>query len=286
MRRRHRHAVLLAVAFAASASARVAASGHGPLFGAATPVLGKGGWSFDAAVMGRSTNDALAQTLRSLIGFGITEDIQISASVPYDFGTHPALAGGRMMAMMSSNREFEMLGGWRVHTRPVGIGGRVETTVFGGWTTPIGGEDHGRRLTPSLSLSAVTGLASRAHYFWAGAGHQRYLDDEGTRPSSVTSYSVVYGYRPPAWQLEYPKPDVRLFVEVVGERIGRTRVNGTDDRDSGGTAVFAGPSVLALYKAYAFAAGVQLPVHRAMRPGEPDERFRFGVDVAWFFWLK
>ncbi|HJR61187.1 MAG TPA: hypothetical protein VJ813_17375 [Vicinamibacterales bacterium] len=268
------------------ASTSAIASGHGPLFGAATPVLGKGGWSLDAALMGRRTDDGTAQTLRTMIGFGITQDLQISASLPFDIGTHPRLPGGRMMASMSSNREFEVLGAWRAHTRPVGIGGRFETTVFGGLTTPLGDDHHGGPLSPSFSLSAASGLASRAHYFWLGAGHQRYLDDEGFRPSHVTSASVVYGYRPPAWRVDYPKPDVRLFVEVVGERLGRARISGADASASGGTAVFAGPSVLALYKAYALEAGVQFPLYRNMRPGEPEERLRFGVNVAYFFWTK
>jgi hypothetical protein len=34
-----------------------AASGHGPLFGAATPTLGRGGWSIDQAWTLRAGND-------------------------------------------------------------------------------------------------------------------------------------------------------------------------------------------------------------------------------------
>src|SRR5207253_9168409 len=50
-----------------AASSRVSASGHGPVFGGATPTLGKGGWQFDQAYMGRSTEDVVEQTLRSMI---------------------------------------------------------------------------------------------------------------------------------------------------------------------------------------------------------------------------
>jgi hypothetical protein len=286
MRSRRSHGLPLAAVALLLVSAPAAASGHGPLFGGATPVLGRGAWSFDAALMGRRADETVAQTFRTMIGFGITEDIQLSASLPFDLGTHPPLPGGRMMAMMSSNRELEVLGAWRMHSRPIGIGGRFETTVFGGLTTPLGEDHHGRPLSPSLAVSAASGFASRAHYFWLGAGHQRYLDDEGFRSSHVSSLSIVYGYRPPAWQLDYPKPDVRVFVEVVGERLGRARVAGVDDIASGGHALFAGPSVLALYKAYGVAAGIQFPVYREMRPGEPDERLRFGINFAYFFWVK
>src|SRR4051812_48084664 len=51
----------------------VFASGHGPVFGAATPTLGKGGWQFDQAWMARTTEEAVEQTLRSMISFGVTE---------------------------------------------------------------------------------------------------------------------------------------------------------------------------------------------------------------------
>jgi hypothetical protein len=264
----------------------IAAAGHGPLFGAATPVLGRGGWSFDTALMGRGTEEAIAQTLRSMITFGVTEHLQISGSLPFDIGTHPRLPGGRMMASMSSNRDLEVLVGWRVHTKPVGIGGRFETTVFGGWTAPMGESHHGIASAPSFSFTATSGLASRAHYFWVGGAVQRYLTPDEGRPGHVASYSVVYGYRPPAWQVDYPKPDVRLFVEVVGERVGRTRSFGVELPDSGGSAIFAGPSLLALYKAYGLEAGIQFPVYRAMRSLEPHERFRFGVNFAYFFWTK
>ena len=268
-----------------TASVPLDASGHGPLFGAATPVLGRGGWSFDAALMGRSTEDAIAQTLRALISFGVTENLQLSVSLPLEFGTHPPMPGGRMMAMMSHGNDVELLAGWRFHTRPVGIGGRFESTVFAGWTHPLDAGSNIHEMTPSFSVNAVTGYASRAHYFWVGAGHQQFLERDGSRPSNVTSYSVVYGYRPPAWRLDYPKPDVRIFGELVGERIGYAKHFGFEYPFSGGTTVFAGPSVLALYKEYALEAGVLFPLYRNMAIGERDEHLRFGVNFAYFFWL-
>ena len=277
-------AIALVCLFASPGTA--SPSGHGPLFGGATPVLGKGGWGFDAAWMARSSEDAFAQTLRTMISFGVTEDIQVSGSVPFDIGTHPPLPGTRMMAMMSSQRELELLGGWRVHTRPVGVGGRFETTVYAGMTYPVADGSGLHELTPSVQVSAATGIASRGHYFWVGGGHQQYLVRDAGRPSNVTSYSVVYGYRPPSWRLEYPKPDVRVFAELVGERISQARDHGVENAFSGGSAVFVGPTVLALYKAYGLEAGVLFPIYRRMRIGERREHLRVGVNFAYFFWTR
>lgn len=285
---RHLGSTVRAVVFlmaVCAGGAPVFASGHGPLFGAATPVLGKGGWSFDAALMGRSTEDAIAQSLRAMISFGVTENLQLSASLPLEIGTHPPMPGARMMAMMSHGNDLEVLAGWRFHTRPIGIGGRFESTVFVGGTYPLDRGSNIHSMTPAISVTAVTGYASRAHYFWIGAGRQQYLERDGGRPSHVSSASVVYGYRPAAWRLDYPKPDVRIFGELVAERIGQARHFGVEDRFSGGSTVFAGPSVLALYKAYGVEAGVLFPVYRKMEISERKEHFRFGINVAYFFWL-
>ena len=63
------------------------ASGHGPVFGAATPTLGKGGWSFDQALNGQAMDGSgdTSALLRSMISFGITEKLQIS-----QLTAHPA----------------------------------------------------------------------------------------------------------------------------------------------------------------------------------------------------
>lgn len=278
-----RMCLLLVVACAGTTPLQ--ASGHGPLFGAATPVLGRGGWSFDAALVGRSTEDAIAQSLRAMISFGVTENLQLSASLPLEIGTHPPMPGARVTSMMSHGNDVEVTAGWRFHSRPVGIGGRFESTVFVGWMHPLDEGSNIHEMTPSFSVTAVTGYASRAHYFWVGAGHQRFLERDGSRPSNLTSYSLVYGYRPPAWRLDYPKPDVRIFGELVAERIGQARHFGIDYQFSGGTTVFAGPSVLALYKEYGLEAGVLFPLYRNMKIGERKEHLRFGVNFAYFFWL-
>ena len=192
------------------------ASGHGPVFGAATPTLGKGGWSFDQVWMGRTSDapDTNDQLLRTMISFGVTKDFQVSASLPIALASSSQMPLGRMMAMMSANREVEALAGWRFHGRPVGEGGRFESTAYFGATVPLESERAGVRTAPSVYTSAATGYASRAHYFWIGGGYQKHTTDSGDRLGDVKSYSVVYGYRPPALRLDYPKPDFRFFVEI------------------------------------------------------------------------
>ena len=284
----HRQVVVAMLLVGASLPRAALASGHGPVFGAATPTLGKGGWSFDQVWMGRTGDapDTTDQMLRSMISFGVTKDFQISASLPIGLTTSSHMPMGRMMAMMSGNEEFEALGGWRFHGRPVGEGGRFESTVYFGATVPLESERAGIRTAPSAYTSIATGYASRAHYFWVGGGYQKHGSDSGDRLGDVKSYSVVYGYRPRALRLDYPKPDLRFFVESVGEITGRARHGGSAMSDTGGHVLMVGPTALLLYKAYGIEGGMLFPVYQRTNGAQPAERFRFGVNVSYFFWLK
>ena len=277
---------LAAVMVVVLSTSTLHASGHGPVFGGATPTLGKGAWSFDQAWMGQVMRGTTKQEqlLRSMLSLGITEKVQISASVPIPLGSSGMMPAGRMMAMMPGTRDFEALVGWRFHSRPVGIGARIETTVYVGGLVPLDSSRGGVATGPGAFVSIASGYASREHYFWLGASHQRHAERSGDRAGAVTSYSVVYGYRPPAWRLEYPKPDLRFFVEAVADKTERMQHGGRVMPDSGGEVVLIGPSMLLLYKAYAIEGGVLFPVYQRTNGTQPEERFRFGVNVAYFFW--
>jgi hypothetical protein len=268
--------------------AAAAAAGHGPLFGGATPTLGKRGWQLDQVWMGRvgERGGDDEHMLRTMISFGITEDLQISASMPIPLQTSVYMPMGRMMSLMSSEREFESIVSWRFHRRPTTGGGRLESTVIGGFTVPLQKfAPDGMLTAPSFNVGAATGYASRAHYVWVAGGYQRRTENDGNRMGDVRYVSAVYGYRPPFLRLDYPKPDLRFFVEAVGEHTEMARHFGFDLLYTGSRAVFAGPTALLLYKAYALQAGVLLPVYQRTN-GLPNEQFRFGVNVSYFFWFK
>ena len=261
------------------------ASGHGPVFGAATPTLGKGGWSFDQAWMGQ-VMDGPAETgalLRSMLTFGITEKLQISGSLPVPLSDASAMPAGRMMAMMSGNSDFESILGWRFQTRPVGEGARLESTVYVGGLLPLDSTRADVATSPAGLVSLTSGYASRSHYVWGGATFVRHAERQSDRLGTVSSFSVVYGYRPPAWRKDYPKPDLRFFVEATGDITG-TSLHGGQSMETGGRVALVGPTMLLLYKAYALEGGVQFPVYQRNRTMQPDERIRFGLNFTYFFW--
>jgi hypothetical protein len=263
----------------------VDASGHGPVFGAATPTLGRGGWSFDQAWMGQPMDGAdTSALLRSMISVGITEKLQISGSLPIPLSGGEAMPSGRMTAMMSGNPDFESLLGWRFQTRPVGEGARLESTVYVGGLLPFDSQRGGVATSPAGLISLSSGYASRSHYVWVGATYVHHVERTGDQLGSVTSFSLVYGYRPPAWRKDYPKPDLRFFVEAAGDITGTADHNGETMTDTGGRIALVGPTMLLLYKAYAIEGGVLFPVYQQNRPMQPDERFRFALNFTYFFW--
>ena len=264
-----------------------AASGHGPVFGGATPTLGKGGWSFDQAWMGmRDQTGDHDQMLRSMLGRGITENLQVTISLPIALSSSRGMPMGRMTAMMSNRREMEGIVGWRFHRRDVGEGGRFESTAYVGGAVPLQSQRAGMRTAPSLYAAVATGYASRSHYFWVGGSYQRSMEDAGDRLGDVKSYSVVYGYRPKALRLDYPKPDLRFFVETVGELTGKPRHGAQTMPDMGGHVILTGPTTLLLYKAYGISGGVLFPIYQKTNGNQPRERYRFAVNASYFFWGK
>lgn len=261
----------------------VMASGHGPVFGAATPTLGRGGWSLDQAWTMRFGDDAQReQMLKTMVTFGITEVWQVSGSVPLAVSSS-ALPGARMMSAMSSDQEFEALVGYRFQRRPVGVGGRQESTVYVGGTAPMESARGGIGAGASVVVSAATGYASRVHYVWLGGGLQHYAVRHGDQLGASRTLTAVYGYRPAMFRADAGKPDLRFFAEATFEDRGADRAGDQVQRPAART-VFIGPTSLLVYKAIAIEAGLHLPIYQ--REGGVKERARLAVNVSYFFWLK
>jgi hypothetical protein len=262
----------------------VAASGHGPVFGGATPTLGRGGWSVDEAWTGRfcAADEPSDQMLRTMLSYGATENVQLSVSVPVPVSTG-TLPSARMMSVMSSTAELEGIAGWRFQRRDVGIGGRQESTLYVGGTAPLTHDVNGTALGPSLYVSAATGYASRAQYVWASGGVQQYATRDGGRVGGSRFASIVYGYRPAVLRLEHPKPDLRFFVEGTYEH--RDVDTPHAPLSSASSTLFVGPTFLLLYRGYGLSGGVQFPAFSDVSDNVAHERVRIAMNASYFFWL-
>lgn len=276
-------ALLLAAALALLPKP-AAASGHGPVFGLATPTNPRGGWSFDTSFMGRG-GAGFGAMFRPSLGYGVTENLKVSVAAPVVFHAEPFVPS-RVSAFTSMSGDVEGLAIWRFHRQDTGVGSRFESAAVGGVLVP-GPQDGGGILKglhsgPGALIGGVTGIASRSHYAWGGATYQRYVPSDGDRRPDLLFYSLAYAYRPPSWRTDSGW-DWRIFGELTGERSGSIDRAGLKLPGSDSHQVFLGPTTLGVYKNYAVSAGVQFPVYRDASPLYPHERVRFAVNFACFF---
>ncbi len=261
-------------------------SGHGPVFGMTTPTNVRGGWSLDLGLMGQVGARDTGVMSRAMLGYGITQDVQLSVSVPYVFSSS-AMVPARMSAMMPGSADLEAIGSYRFHRQGTRIGTRVESTAYAGVIVPGPQRPAGMmgelRKAPGVYTAVSSGMASRSHYIWGGIGNVHFAEKRGDQRSNVVTYSAVWGYRPPAWQKEYPHWDWRVFAELTGDRPGTMRRAGNAMPGTEGHQVFFGPTALGIYKNYAIEGGVQWPLYRNVGPALQRERFRFAVNFSYFF---
>src|SRR6476660_5827174 len=116
---------LLAAACALLYESILTASGHGPVFGLATPTSPKGGFSFDTNFMGRG-GAGYGTMFRAGLGYGVTENLKVSVSAPLLFKAEP-FAASRFSAFTPMGGDFEAIAIWRFHRQDTGIGSRFET---------------------------------------------------------------------------------------------------------------------------------------------------------------
>ena len=113
--------------------------------------------------------------IRPMLSYGVTEDLQVSASLPVPLETDSSVPGARAFTRMPASRDIEMMLGWRVQRRGTGVGARQETTIWLAADVPTDASRDGLETAPSLFGSVVTGYASRSIYFWLGGALERSL---------------------------------------------------------------------------------------------------------------
>ncbi|MCH7530907.1 MAG: hypothetical protein IIB36_03985 [Gemmatimonadetes bacterium] len=270
---------------AAPVAAPLTAQGHGPVYGLSTPTLGRGGWSLDVAGMGRFFDGGQTAMLRPMLSYGVTEDLQLSASLPLPVARDDDAPAVRAFIRMPASQDAEIMVGWRVQRRGTGVGTRQETTLWFAVDVPTDARRDGLETAPGLFGSVVTGYASRAVYVWLGGAYRRSLSagSDQHRAGDVTMGSLVVGYRPPSFRADYPHPDWRMFVEVVGERVGRDSVGGIRRSDSGGRQLYVALTLLGLYGSWGLAGGPAFPLYQSLNGNQRDDGVRLAVNASFWF---
>ncbi len=265
-----------------TADAAHAQGGHGPVFSLATPTLPQGAWQADVTLMSAARNDRALMS-RQTIRYGLTPDFQLNLSVPLPIERVPNPPNTRIGSMMGGIGGVEAMAIWRFHTQYLGVGKRFESSLLVSGIYSIQ-EQRGRvNLGPGVHVAAVTGYASRTVYAWGGGGYQHYFPANGDRIGDLFYLTATFAWRPPFFQHDFPKPDVRFFIESIAEFAGRSQMDGEAVPGSGGEKVFVGPSFLALYRQFGLGAGVLFPVYQNLNGTQQKEGPRFAVNLSYWF---
>ncbi len=235
---------------------RALANGHGPVYGLATPTLPEGSWSLDVGSRARlagTRSDNLS--VRPMVSYGLTSDVQLSASVPMPIYSRGPVDPVRMMALMPAQPDVEALVGWRFHHQ-AGLGSRFEARSTLGWITrsrarsqasvrrrqPWGSPGHGLRLALDLRLGwrALPAVA----------------DGLGRDPHRRSGHGIA-GARLPPFVPGSRRASCRLegIRRGVGEYTFPDEVQGQTVPGTGGTEVLVGPTVLGLFGAWGISGG-------------------------------
>lgn len=260
------------------------AEGHGPAFGLATPTLARGQWSSDTAAMRIDGDGGASTRFRQLLSFGATEDLQVNLAFPLgQTGGDAMLPLVRGGSMMGAAETVEVSLQWRFHRTAPAIGVRRESALFVGVSEPTDEVLGGIKPGTGYNMAAVTGYASRTTYWWFGGGLQGNASRDGAKLGNVYYASAVFGWRPPFFRQDYPKPDWRLFVESLYEKSERHRVDGQAMPDSGGEKLLVGPSVLGLYGHWGIEGGILWPASQSLHGAQPEENYRAKLVFTYWF---
>jgi len=263
----------------------VMAEWHGPAFSLATPTLAEKGWSSDIVAMSLNTDEGTAYMFREMIGYGINEDLQINLNFPLSEPINRLKdpPRSRIGMMMGGYTDVETSLMWRFHRQAPDIGTRYESTLLAGAGFPTDSRRGGVELSPYFNVAAVTGYASRVHYWWIGAGIERRFEKNDDRLGDLPYATFAYGYRPPFFQRDYPKPDWRVFLEGVAEFPQKDQINGATDPNSGGEKLMIGPSLLGLYGAWGVSGGVLFPAYQNLNGNQSEKNFRAKLVITYWF---
>lgn len=285
-RRLIRRLVLVAATLAAPASEGDAQSGHAPVYGLSTPTLPDRGWSVELTAMARLVGDRAATMFRPAVEYGITEDLQVSLSLPMPLYVEEGIRPVRMMGRMPATSDVEWTLAWRFHRQAPDVGARFESTAYLSFAYPTDAARAGVRTSPGFAAAVATGYASRSVYAWGGALYRRYMSPSGATADhlgDLAMYSLVAGYRPPFFRHDFPRPDWRLFVEAVGEYTEPDELAGQVVPNTGGHRLFVGPTLLGLYGAWGISGGPMFPVYHDLNGIGDRDRVRFVVNVSTWF---
>ena len=259
---------------------RVMASGHGPIFGLATPTNSQGEWSFDQGVFGRSTSVGSQASIRELVGYGFTPHLTLSFTLPVVVGD-TRLPPTRIQP----GDDFDSTLAWRFQHRATKVGTRIESTAFAGLVVPgpqsaFNGVANTSNV-PGFMVGAVTGEPLSAITCGLELRSRSSVNTTGTNDLmfSTTAWCMDIALRSGEGHRTNGTGD--SSGNLWASDLANSSKANTSVVDTQAHQVFLGPSALGIYRNYTVSFGAQFPIYRDVGAVWPKERVRFAVNFSY-----
>ncbi|MFQ5455511.1 MAG: transporter [Nitrospirota bacterium] len=248
---------------------------HEPIFSVGPETIYRGGLGIEAEIEHDRGDNKRETAVDYEIIFGITEDISLTARLPY-------IIEKRDNAKTSQGiGEAAFRGKYQVYKKDR-LGAQDKVALIYGLKIPTGDKDK----TPPL------GSGSFDHIFGISLGHEsttlygfatgRYLlnsssdnKDKGDR----VIIDIAFGFRP--WLRPYRSWDFVLLIENSYIVSYKDEINGIREKGSGGEELFSGPTFLWSIRNLMVKGGIQFSIWEDLNGNQDETDFRSVIAVEY-----
>jgi hypothetical protein len=263
-RRRCRAALVRGALAASLAAAPLSALAHGPIFSFSPHTEFKGALEYHLGYQRTEAGGAASNEYTGEFKYGVNSNWTVGMDLPYETGEHRGVG------------DFGLKTKYRFWRR-AGPGAMRSLTALGTVYFDTGAAGVGTGSTDYLGALAY-GYESIKWYRWASVGYRiNTSGDAGLRRGNRWFLNLVGGWRPGT--PIYTMPDTVFVVGLNAEITDRSRLNGVDLPDTGGTELFVSPGMIWTYGHFNLRPGVQIPVYSALNGHRPATDFRFRIEL-------
>ncbi|VAW79747.1 secreted protein [hydrothermal vent metagenome] len=251
------------------------ANAHDPVFGLGPHVLFKGGIEIAPEVRTARQGDNKTNDLALELTYGLTGDWSAGVDLPYAFRDNDGNRNrGSGDAALFTKYRF-----WRKDT----LGAQESAAILGKLVFDTG-EDSANPPTGSGSTDSILGLAwgyeSRRWYRWASVRWRHNTENkDGLQRGDRLLTDLVGGIR--LHKTGYLQPDTVWLLELNGEHVQKSELNGSSLSNTGGSEWFISPGIFWTKRNFAVKAGVQVPFYSDLKGRQDNSDYRARLILEW-----
>ena len=252
-----------------------AAMAHDPVFGPGPHTLFKNGFELAFNIHSIEAGASSENEFAAELAYGLTGNWTAGIEIPYLSVDQASVSNNGLgdIALFSKYRFW----------RRDGFGSQTSAAVIAKVLTESGDDEASPGLgtgTTDAIIGLTYGYEGRKWYRWSSVRYRvNGKNASGLRRGDKWLVDIAGGWRPTLHG--YREPDTVWLLEINGEVGGRSKLNGVELVNSGGTQWFVSPGIFWTLRNFAVKAGVQIPIYNDMNGNQPNVDFRANLTIEW-----